>query len=429
MTRLFESIQAARQFMYECLAGLTQSDPLFVLDSRGWEADSLSRYEWLIAWSDREALDISIDDPDPFGQMSDFYSKHQGEWMFVFLSYDLKNSLEKLPAPRPERISFGAARVVVPKFTITCRRHKEGYLVEGDIDAISDLTPPSGTFSCDSIEYINEAQYHRAFDRMQQHIQRGDIFEANLCMEFSADKAVIDPFHFFGLLGEASPSPFSCLLRKGEQFLLSASPERFIQGHNGLAVSQPMKGTARRSPDAAIDEQFRLSLLNSEKERAENIMIVDLVRNDLGRSAQDAAVWVEDLCKVLPYPGVWQMISTVCCNPRPGLSPFDIIKNAFPMGSMTGAPKVRAMEIIDELEGFARGLFSGSVGYINPSGEYDFNVIIRSLQYDRQTSKISFAAGGAITSGSEAEGEYRECLLKASTLASLLQRPFITFDE
>ncbi|MDZ7605528.1 MAG: anthranilate synthase component I family protein [Cyclobacteriaceae bacterium] len=214
--------------------------------------------------------------------------------------------------------------------------------------------------------------------------------------------------------------PFSAFMKTPECFLMSASPERFLKKSGNYLISQPIKGTIRRSKDAKQDEALRLALANSEKDKAENLMIVDLVRNDLAKSSVPGSVVVDELFGIYSFEQVHQMISTVRSTIKPALTITDLIKNAFPMGSMTGAPKIRVMEEIDLLEDTARGLYSGAVGYISPTGDFDFNVVIRSVIYSQQSGKLSFHVGSAITVDSDPEIEYAECLLKAEAILKAL---------
>jgi len=201
---------------------------------------------------------------------------------------------------------------------------------------------------------------------------------------------------------------------------MCCSPERFIHKQNHEIISQPIKGTSKRGADPTQDELLKVALKNNQKEQAENVMIVDLVRNDLGKVAIPGTVNVDELCGIYTLKTVHQMISTISATLKENLLFSEIIKASFPMGSMTGAPKIRAMEIIEELEFFSRGLYSGSVGYISPDGNFDFNVVIRSILYNSTTKALLYPAGGAITANSDIAKEFEECLLKAKTMKDAL---------
>jgi para-aminobenzoate synthetase component I len=267
---------------------------------------------------------------------------------------------------------------------------------------------------------ISKKQYLQTVKSIKKHIQQGDIYEVNFCQEFYSRGAKIDPFTTWLRLLKISPTPFSCFYRFNDRFLLCASPERFIKKSGNTIISQPIKGTSARGKTKKEDSKLMEQLAGDPKERAENIMITDLVRNDLSKIATRSSVRVDELCKIYPFPGVFQMQSLVTAELPAGISFQEIIKATFPMGSMTGAPKVRAMEIIEQYERSCRGLYSGAVGYISPEMDLDFNVVIRSIQYNQTDSYLSFMVGGAITSLSVPEKEYRECLLKAGAILRIL---------
>ena len=215
--------------------------------------------------------------------------------------------------------------------------------------------------------------------------------------------------------------PFSALYRINEKFLLSASPERYLKKVKNKVISQPIKGTIKRTSNEKENRKLKQQLQQNNKDRAENIMIVDLVRNDLSQTAIKNSVKVKELCKIYEFPTVFQMISTIESTVDTETPFTDIIKTTFPMGSMTGAPKIKAMEIIEKYESVKRGLYSGSVGYISPKGDFDFNVVIRSLQINYKNNYASFITGGAITILSNAEDEYEECFVKAQALLNALK--------
>jgi para-aminobenzoate synthetase component 1 len=254
---------------------------------------------------------------------------------------------------------------------------------------------------------------------MLDYINKGDIYEANFCMEFFAE-GEINPISKFQRLNEISKPPFAVYFKNNKHFLLSASPERYLKKEGIKIISQPIKGTAKRFLDAKADEIAKQKLALDLKERSENIMITDLVRNDLSRTAQKGSVQVEELCGIYSFLQVHQMISTVTSLIDNQYSVIEVIKNSYPMGSMTGAPKISAMKIIEELEETKRGLYSGAVGYFTPNGDFDFNVVIRSILYNQENQYISFSVGSAITSLSVPENEYEECLLKANAMLNVL---------
>ena len=269
---------------------------------------------------------------------------------------------------------------------------------------------------------IHKDAYFEKVNRLLGHIHRGDVYEANFCQEFYAKETILDPWETYYRLNHISKPPFASFMRIGEQYLMCASPERYLKKIGQKVISQPIKGTARRGQNPEEDESLKMALAQDEKERAENIMITDLVRNDLSKSALKGSVDVEELCKVYSYTQVHQMISTVVSQIPKEKNAVELIKETFPMGSMTGAPKISAMKIIESLEETKRGLYSGAVGYFAPNGDFDFNVVIRSILYDASKKYVSFSVGSAITSKSNPEKEYQECLLKAKAMRSVLEQ-------
>ena len=240
---------------------------------------------------------------------------------------------------------------------------------------------------------IHKDAYFEKAQKFLQHIHRGDIYEANFCQEFYAENTDIDPWETYKNLMTISAPPFASFLKMDDKYLLCSSPERFLCKRGQTVVSQPIKGTAPRGKSTSEDKRLMEVLEKDEKERAENIMITDLVRNDLSKSALQGSVEVKELCKVYPFQQVHQMISTVTAQVPKALNPIQLIKETFPMGSMTGAPKISAMKIIEELEETKRGLYSGAVGYFDPEGNFDFNVVIRSILYNATLKYVSFSVG------------------------------------
>lgn len=297
---------------------------------------------------------------------------------------------------------------------------KEGMVQKAISDNINIATetsnPKPENQNPQPIPRISKDQYIDKVEEMLRHIHRGDIYEANFCQEFFVEGVTIDPVEVFTKLNEISLPPFAVFLKLENHYLLSASPERYMKKSGEKILSQPIKGTARRSQDPKEDEEIAVTLAQDDKERSENIMIVDLVRNDLSKIARKGSVIVEELCKVYTFKQVHQMISTISAGLEKGIPPVEVLRSTFPMGSMTGAPKISAMKIIEELEETKRGLYSGAVGYFSPEGDFDFNVVIRSILYNSENKYVSFSVGGAITSRSVPEKEYQECRLKAEAM-------------
>lgn len=357
------------------------------------------------------------------------------DWLFGFFSYELKNQLEKLSSKNADEMQMPTAYFFQP--VVIIRYLSEAWEI-GCLPGHGKMSDPEWVFgqimdvAPDAVSKpiqlkmqprVSRKRYLEQVLAIKDHIQAGDIYEMNYCVEFYARQAHIDPVAMYDLLNASSPTPFSCFLRLDDKYLLCASPERFIRKQGEKIISQPIKGTMARGETRAEDEQNKVRLYNDPKERSENVMIVDLVRNDLSRTAVKDSVMVEELFGVYPFRHVHQMISTVVSRLRPDMHYLDVIRCAFPMGSMTGAPKIRAMELIDQHEDTRRGLYSGAVGYISPGKDFDFNVVIRSLLYNREKAYLSYLAGSAITAGSIPEKEYEECLLKAKAVLDLSTGP------
>ncbi len=298
--------------------------------------------------------------------------------------------------------------------------------IDNDFDTIQkfSLTKLNQKNECSEIKIklrIHKDEYHQKINKLLKHINRGDIYEANFCQEFYAENSTINPLIIFNQLNSISTPPFATFFKYEDHYALCASPERYIKKEKDRLISQPIKGTAKRANNLEEDNALSKELAINEKERSENIMIVDLVRNDLSKTAQKGTVAVEELCKVYSFKQVHQMISTVTSKIHHSHSPVDVLKTTFPMGSMTGAPKVSAMQIIEDLEVSKRGLYSGAIGYFTPEGNFDFNVVIRSILYNADKKYVSFSVGSAITAKSNIDSEYEECLLKAKAMRQVLE--------
>lgn len=267
----------------------------------------------------------------------------------------------------------------------------------------------------------SKENYLQNIKQLKAHILRGDCYEINFCQEFYADNAFINPLHIYQQLTQVSPNPFASYYKLYDKYLLCASPERYLQKEGNKLVSQPIKGTFKRNTqDELADNGLRKQLFESDKDRSENVMVVDLVRNDLSRICKEGSVKVEELFGIYTFPQVHQMISTIVGELQDGLDLADILQATFPMGSMTGAPKKKVLELIDTYEENNRGLYSGAVGYITPNKNFDFNVVIRSILYNASNQYLSYQVGSGITFNSNAEDEYEECLLKAEAIRKVL---------
>ena len=376
----------------------------------------------LIAWANKP---LPLNPTPVFEQLA----KLPEAYYFGFLGYDLKNEVySNLKSQKPNRNNFPLYNLFRAEVIIE-------FQCEDEVLIKSERTDPEEIYSqlCSYslparhattqivfTPVISKPAYLTKVEAIRQHILAGDCYELNLCHEFIADKVKLEPVHTYLKLCEHSPAPFSAFYKANEHFLISASPERFIKKIANTVISQPIKGTAARGKTPTEDQQQIHNLQHSEKEIAENMMIVDLVRNDLARNAKAGSVKVPELFKIYTFPQVHQMISTVTAELKEEKSGIEALKWAFPMGSMTGAPKVKVMELIEQYEESMRAAYSGCLGYIDANGDYDFNVLIRTLFYNREEQRLSFQVGGAITWDSDPELEYKECLTKASGLLKTL---------
>jgi para-aminobenzoate synthetase component 1 len=334
-----------------------------------------------------------------------------------FCSYDLKNKLEHLSSKHPQALSIPDFYFFEPKYYFKVHRAAGSPESNLELPEPVDFEPRQvkAEFSCRT----SRDEYLQNVEKIKESIRRGDFYEMNYCLEFECN-ACLNPYTLFAALNTAAPAPFGMFFKYHDKFLLCSSPERFLAKRNNTLIAQPIKGTRRREPDDKTDLKVKAALADSEKDRAENIMIVDLLRNDLSRVCMPGSVRVPELCKVYSFSHVHQMISTVTGELKPESDFSDILSASFPMGSMTGAPKIQVMKDIELFENFARGWYSGSAGYWE-DGDFDMNVVIRSLQLDTSAEKMYYHVGGAITYDSIAEDEFNECLQKAAGISQALK--------
>ena len=361
-------------------------------------------------------------------QLQLFMNAHPGQWFFGHLAYDLKNETETLHSLHKDRIGFADLHFFIPEIVLQLQQNE--MLIDSFNDDHAAIFHAINTIKIPEQQHqqpitiqagFSREQYINTINKLKAHILRGDCYEINFCQEFFAKKVVIDPLHTYLKLSDISPNPFSAFYRQQDKYLLCASPERYLMKKGNKILSQPIKGTAsRKIEDAEQDELQKTALSQSPKERSENVMVVDLVRNDFSKVCEEASVQVDELFGIYTYPQVHQMISTISGQLRDGISFTDIIQATYPMGSMTGAPKRRVMELIEQYEQTKRGLFSGAVGYIAPNDDFDLNVVIRSIFYNETAQNISYQVGSGITFYSEAEKEYEECMLKAEAIKEVL---------
>ncbi|MCB4808250.1 anthranilate synthase component I family protein [Tamlana sp. 62-3] len=418
------------QFKTKLLQWAQQFDDVVWLDSNNKKnTQTYKSYDAVLAVD--AFTSIKTDYFDAFSKLND-YQKTTNDWIFGYLTYDLKNDVEPLKSNNFDGLQFPDLYFFQPKklFLIKDNTVEIKYLkaVDDEIDAdLNDIynseedfnTKPSNDIKIHL--RIHKDAYFNKVNKMLAHVHHGSIYEANFCQEFYAENTEINPLVTYKKLNAISNPPFATYFKSFDKYLLSASPERYIKKEGNKIISQPIKGTAKRSKNKVEDEQLKFHLSQDQKERSENIMIVDLVRNDLSKTAEKNSVKVEELCKVYTFDQVHQMISTITSKINDDTNPIDVLKTTFPMGSMTGAPKISAMQIIEDLEETKRGLYSGAVGYFTPNGDFDFNVVIRSILYNETKKYVSFSVGSAITAKSNPLNEYEECLVKAKAMREVLE--------
>jgi para-aminobenzoate synthetase component 1 len=370
--------------------------------------------------------------------LQQFMHEHRGQWLFGHLGFGLQQETEIIKSRhQAHHMGFDDLYFFIPQMVLQCTSDSVQIfadtqeLAQQAYDEICATKFEESYTSTQGISYVPKmtaAQYVDVVNTLKQHIKRGDCYEINFCQEFVADNVSADAVELYHRLSKLSPNPFSCYYKVGAAHLACASPERYIMKQGQQIISQPIKGTAQRDLQNEVNDDIsKKALHESDKDQRENVMVVDLVRNDLSKVCESGTVVVKELFGVYSYPQVHQMISTIEGALRSEISFTDIIRATFPMGSMTGAPKKRVLELIDKYEISPRGIFSGAVGYLNPSGNFDFNVVIRSIVYNKDEKKISFHVGGGITHFSMAELEYEECMWKAAAIQKVLAE--ITAEE
>ena len=384
------------------------------------------RYECIVAAGSLHSL--SAQAGSAFKRLQEFVDTHS-DWIFGHLSYDLKNEIEVLQSSGYDGIQFPDLFLFVPQVILQLDElnisigsldndHEKIYRQVITSASKSGATPSN---QIDVRSKISKKKYIEIVQELLHHIQRGDCYEINFCQEFYAEDTTIDPITTYESLSNASPNPYSAFYKLEDKYLLCASPERYLKKTGINILSQPIKGTWERNIDSyEADERNRKLLTSSIKDRSENVMVVDLVRNDLSKVCLEGSVKVDELFGVYQFPQLFQMISTVSGSLKRDISISEILKATFPMGSMTGAPKKKVMELIEKYEVTKRGIFSGTLGYISPEKDFDLNVVIRSILYNSSAKYLSFPAGSGITFYSDPEKEYEECLIKAMAIKKVL---------
>ena len=425
-TSIIKNIENTIQFKQQLLIWAQQFREVVFMDSNDYPQD-YSSFDCILAVD--AFTSVKTDFHNAFEDLKQ-YQQITKDWLFGYLSYDLKNDIEVLNSNNFDGLNFPDLFFFQPKkiFLLKGNQLEIQYLnmcdeeVEVDFDEILISQSIGVNIQETPIiqQRISKENYLEKASKILEHIHRGDIYEANFCMEFFVENATINPLEKFQKLNEISKSPLAVYFKNNNHFLLSASPERYLKKDGETLISQPIKGTSKRYSDPIEDEKSKNQLALDPKERSENIMVSDLVRNDLSRTAQKGSVKVTELCGIYSFEQVHQMITTITSKKDIQYSDVEVIRTTFPMGSMTGTPKVSVMKIIEELEETKRGLYSGAVGYFTPNGDFDFNVVIRSILYNQENKYISFSVGSAITSLSVPENEYEECLLKAKAMREVL---------
>jgi para-aminobenzoate synthetase component 1 len=402
-------------------------DYISILDSNRHIAhtslpDEYVNYDLLAGVDALEILEVNI---DAFNSLRAFHLQHQ-DWLFGYLSYDMKNEVERLNSKNHDGIKAASLSFFIPKYVLLLKGNElaiytyetkencEQFLVKLEINSEEQ------TSSINLQRRESKDVYLQKIVEIKKHIQRGDIYEMNYCQEFFAKEIDLNPIAIFQELKKNTITPFSSFLKLDHIYAMCASPERFIRKSGNHLISQPIKGTRKRGANKEQDSILIKELTDSEKDITENIMITDLVRNDLSITATKGSVKVKELCGVYTFEKVHQMITTITSEVDEKVHFSTILKSIFPMGSMTGSPKLKAMELIEEFESFKRGIFSGAIGYITPKGDFDFNVVIRTILYNASTKYLSVGVGGAITIKSDAEEEYEECLVKVKPIFEVL---------
>lgn len=357
------------------------------------------------------------------------FSNDCNDWLFGHLGYDLKNETENKSSNNIDHVGFPDIFLFQPLTVITITGNTITIAcIEDDpvqiLKQIQSFSPAEHTKPDHNLAIharFSREQYIDAVNTIKTHIHRGDCYELNFCQEFYAEETVIDPLSVYNALTLLSPAPFAAYYKWHDKYVMGASPERYIKKTGQTILSQPVKGTIHRDRINTLqDETLKNNLYNSPKDRSENVMVVDLVRNDLSKICTENSVQVAELFGIYSFAQVHQMISSVTGTLKDHIDFADIIKATFPMGSMTGAPKRKVLQLIEQFEKTKRGIFSGSIGYITPEKDFDFNVVIRSMLYNAQEQYLSFQAGGGITFYSDAAQEYEECMLKIQAIKTVL---------
>jgi para-aminobenzoate synthetase component 1 len=412
-----------QQFKQKALKWASSFDVFCSLDSNDFR-DKYSKFDFLLAVGAK--TELTVESGNGFELLEKFKIENTG-WITGFLTYDLKNEVENLESNNPDHLHFPSVYFFSPKHLIVVKGNEADVFSDDIEQVIQEMFSQNRSQRFTDLIHLksrfSREEYIDTVSQIKQHISRGDIYVTNFCQEFYAENVQIDPLAMFLGLNRISPNPFSVFFKLKDKYILCASPERFLAKRGNTLISQPIKGTAKRYSDPVQDDRSKQHLHQHTKELQENVMIVDLVRNDLTRSAQQGSVQTEELFGLYSFSQVHQMISTIVCEKSNEINDIQAIKNTFPMGSMTGAPKISVMKLMEEYERTKRSVYSGAIGYFSPDGDFDFNVVIRTLLYNKKEKYLSFQVGGAITFHAEPEKEYEECMLKAQAILEVLGQP------
>ncbi len=419
--RVFEDAGTFERWIRLYLERKREEGPVVFLDSQ-LEGHEASRFGYIAA-NPVDSVRATAGNPrnqHAWNRLKTFHASHN-DWMFGWLGYDLKNETEDLQSHHPDPVGLPDLYFFVPGVLLWIdRQQRKIEVLKGDDEELHSISGFNDTFHFEKPQLSDSMvsgdgweAYRQKVNDIKAYITQGDTYEVNLTHQLNS-RFHGDSLDLFDSMRKAGPVPFAAWLHYGDTSVCCASPERFLEYKNGMIRSQPIKGTSPRGKNPEEDKQIVSEILRKEKNRAENVMIVDLVRHDLGQIARKNTVQVESLLEVQSFSTVHQLVSTITALPEDNITPVEMIQACFPMGSMTGAPKIRTMEIIEQLESYRRGIYSGAIGYFQPSGAFDFNVVIRTAVI--RDDQLYYAVGGAITADSDPMEEWNESWLKARAL-------------
>lgn len=410
-------------FKKQCLVWAQQFSCFVCIDNNKFP-DKYHQEEYILAVDSISKIQLN-NETDAFKKLKDFQenTKHT---IYGYISYDLKNDVEKLTSNNKDSLGFPCLFFMQPRyeikiekdFCIINRNYIEASYIKDAIEAV--VLELEKTLNVSWQQTVSKEEYLNKVKQIQTDIEEGTVYEVNYCYENYAENLHLNPINVFNKINEKVKAPFSSCIKVYNNYVVSFSPERFMQMKDGKMLSQPIKGTRKKDNNAILNNKLKQDLFNDEKEKAENVMIVDLVRNDFARSAKTGTIKVDELFGIYEFENIIQMISTISAQKSNEIHAIDALKSCFPMGSMTGAPKIKAMELIEKYENTRRGVYSGAIGYIKANGDLDFSVVIRTLLYNLESKYLSYSVGGAITYDSVAEKEWEETITKMLSIIKYL---------